>query len=71
MGYVLEKRGERVRVLECGTLPAQSIQELTRKDVGTGISLFHLIRTDFDKASIGKGPRGLHQVEAGSCCSAK
>lgn len=50
MGYVLEKRGERVRVLECGTLPAQSIQELTRKDVGTGISLFHLIRTDFDKA---------------------
>lgn len=49
MGYVLEKRGERVRVLECGTLPSQSIRELTRKDVGTGISLFHLIRTDFDK----------------------
>lgn len=49
MGYVLEKRGERVRILECGALPAQSIQELARKDIGTGISLFHLIRTDFDK----------------------
>ena len=49
MDYALEKRVERVQVLECGSQATQPIWKLGEVDMGAGIALYRLIRPDFDK----------------------
>ena len=49
MDYALEKRVERVQILECGSQATQPIWKLGEVDMGAGIALYRLIRPDFDK----------------------
>lgn len=52
MSYMLGKHCERIGVIEHSSLAEQSVQGLAGKDIGLGISLFHLIRNSFNKTML-------------------
>lgn len=50
MSYAVEKHSGEMRVLEYSSVKSLSVHELSRMDMGEGITLFHLIRADFNRA---------------------